>query len=198
MEDADVFDDAAVGTRRWSRIEYHRLADAEILGPDERIELVGGLMIVKEPQHRPHVTAVQLAARALRSVFGPGWDVQVQAPIALADDSEPEPDVSVVAGDPRDYGDDHPRTAVLVVEASLSRLGFDRGRKGGLYARAGIAEYWIVNLPDRRLEVYREPVPDAVAPFGWRYGRAETLGPGGRATILALPGRSVAVGDLLP
>ncbi len=196
MEQADVFE-PAVATRKWSRIEYHRLADAEIVGADERIELVGGHMIVKEPQHRPHVTAIQLAARALRAAFGPDWDVQVQAPIALGDDSEPEPDVSVVAGDPRDYGDDHPRTAVLVVEVSLSRLGFDRGRKGGLYARAGIAEYWIVNLRNRRLEIYREPIPDTVAPFGWRYGRAESHGPGDRATILAV-GRSVAVDDLLP
>src|SRR5262245_51578591 len=110
--------DQSPRTRTWSRIEYHRLAGAEILGADKRVELVAGHLIVKEPQHRPHVTAIQLVARALRAAFGPGWDVQVQAPITLGDDSEPEPDVSVVAGDPRDFGADHPRTAALVVEVS--------------------------------------------------------------------------------
>ncbi len=182
--------------RRWSRLEYHRLADAEIVGADEHIELIGGHMIVKEPQHRPHVIAIQLTSRALRLAFGPGWEVQVQAPIGLGDDSEPEPDVSVVAGDPRDYAD-HPETAALVVEVSASRLGFDRRHKGSLYARARIAEYWIVNVRARRLEVFHDPVPDAAAPFGWRYGRVETHGPGDRATILAV-GRPVAVDGLLP
>src|SRR5262245_12326176 len=182
--------------RRWSRVEYHRLADADIVGADERIELIGGHMIIKEPQHRPHVVAIQLTAQALRLAFGSGWAVQVQAPLALDDASEPEPDVSVVAGDLRDYGD-HPATAALTVEISLSRLAFDRRHKGSLYARAGIAEYWIVDVRGRRLEVYREPVPAAAAPFGWRYGRIETHGPGDRATILSV-GRTVAVDDLLP
>ncbi len=92
--------------------------------------------------------------------------------MALDDESEPEPDISVVAGDPRDYRDAHPQRPALVVEVALSRLSFDREHKGSLYARAGIADYWIVNLPDRRVEVYRDPVPDAGAVFGWRYGRS--------------------------
>jgi Uma2 family endonuclease len=121
-----------------------------------------------------------------------------QAPIALDADSEPEPDVSVVAGDPRDYGDAHPSRPVLVVEVALSRLRFDRARKGSLYARAGLADYWIVNIPDRRLEVYREPVPDTAARFGWRYGALLTLGPSRRIAPLAVPAAEVLVADLLP
>ena len=195
MEPADALE-TVTHARKWSRVEYHRLADAEIVGSDERIELLAGHMLLKEPQHRPHVIAIQLTAQALRRAFGSGWAVQVQAPIALDDTSEPEPDVSVVTGDVRDY-DDHPGTAALVVEVSLSRLAFDRRHKGSLYARAGITEYWIVNVRERRLEVFGDPVPDRAAPFGWRYGRVETHEPGDRATILAV-GRSVAVDDLLP
>lgn len=69
---------------------------------------------------------------------------------------------------------------------------------GSLYARAGIADYWIVNIPDRRVEVYREPVPDGAAPFGWRYGRTLALGPDERVSPLAAPEAAVTVADLLP
>jgi Uma2 family endonuclease len=188
----------AIGTRKWTRLEYDRLVEAEILGPEDRIELLGGQMIVKEPRYSPHATAIQLVERALDLAFGPGWSVRPQLPIALAEDSEPEPDVCVVRGDPRDYRDAHPERPVLIVEVSLSRLGFDREHKGSLYARAGITDYWIVNLADRRVEIYREPVPDGAASFGWRYGRSATLGPDERISSLAAPAAEIAVADLLP
>jgi len=187
-----------VEMRKWTRVEYERLIDAEILGPDDRVELLGGAMVCKEPQHSPHATGIQLVQRALTEAFGAGWVVRPQMPVALDDESEPEPDVAVVPGDPRDYRDAHPTRPVLVVEVALSRLGFDRDRKGSLYARAGLAEYWIVNLPDRRLEVYRGPVPDGAAPFGWRYGTALALGPEERVAPLATPIGIITVADLLP
>jgi Uma2 family endonuclease len=124
--------------------------------------------------------------------------VRVQAPVALDDESEPEPDVCVVPGNPRDYRDAHPARPVLIVEVALSRLRFDREHKGGLYARARIADYWIVNIPDRRVEIHRDPVPDAAAPFGWRYGRVVTHGPDERVSPLALAEVAITVGDLLP
>jgi len=187
-----------VQERKWTRVEYERLVEAEILGPEDRVELLGGAMICKEPQYSPHATSIRLVDRVLTEVFGLGWDVRSQMPVALDDESEPEPDVAVVPGDPRDYRDAHPTRPVLVVEVALSRLGFDRDRKGSLYARAGIADYWIVNLSDRRLEVYRGPVRDGAAPFGWRYGTSLALGPDDRVTPLAAPGASVIVSDLLP
>jgi len=116
-----------------------RLVEAEILGPEDRVELLGGELVVKEPQHRPHATAILLVVRALERAFGSGWTVQPQLPMALDDESEPEPDVSVVRGEPRDYLS-HPSHAALVVEVASSRLDFDRERKGSLYARAGIAD----------------------------------------------------------
>jgi len=189
--------DGAIRTRRWTRVEYDRLIEAGMLGPEDRIELLGGEMVVKEPQHRPHATAILLVVRALERVFDSGWTVQPQLPVALDDESEPEPDVSVVRGEPRDYLD-HPSDVALVVEVALSRLGFDRERKGSLYARAGIADYWIVNVADRRLEIYRAPVPDTEAPFGWRYGQVATIAADGVASPLAVSGASVPVADLLP
>lgn len=190
--------EAAIGTRKWTRLEYERLVEAEILGPEDRIELLGGDMIVKEPQQSPHATAIRLAVRALRRVFGEGWDVSAQLPVALDADSEPEPDVSVVPGDPRDYRDAHPQRPALVVEVSLSRVTFDREHKGSLYARAGITDYWIVNIPERQVEVYREPMRHGGARFGWRYASVATLGPGASASPLAAPGGSIQIADLLP
>ena len=187
-----------VKERKWTRVEYERLVEAEILGPEDRVELLGGAMICKEPQHSLHAAAIRLVVRVLTRAFGPGWDVLSQMPVALDDESEPEPDVCVVPGDPRDYRDAHPTRPVLVVEVALSRLGFDRDRKGSLYARAGLADYGIVNLPDRRLEVYRGPVPDGAALFGWRYGSAQALGPDERISPLALRDAAVTVADLLP
>jgi Uma2 family endonuclease len=103
-----------------------------------------------------------------------------------------------VPGGPQDYRDAHPERPVLIVEVALSRLRFDREHKGGLYARARIADYWIVNIPDRRVEVYRDPVPDTAASFGWRYGRVVTLGPDERMSPLAWPEVAITIGELLP
>lgn len=185
-------------TRKFTRVEYERMIDAEILGPADRVELLGGAMICKEPQYSPHATGIALAQRVLAAAFGVGWYVRPQMPVALDDESEPEPDVAVVPGDPRDYRDAHPERPVLVVEVALSRLGFDRDHKGSLYARASLAEYWIVNLRDRRLEVYRDPVPDAAAAFGWRYGTALMFSPQQSVEPLVVPGVSITVAELLP
>jgi Uma2 family endonuclease len=189
--------DADVRTRSWTRLEYDRLVEAEILGPEDRVELLGGAMVVKEPQYSPHATAISLVHRGLTTALGSAWHARAQMPIALDEESEPEPDICVVPGDPRDYRDAHPERPVLIVEVALSRLRFDREHKGSLYARARIADYWIVNIPDRR-EVYREPMPDAAAPFAWRYGRVVTLGPDERVALLAVPAALVIVAELLP
>jgi Uma2 family endonuclease len=124
--------DADVRTKTWTRFEYDRLVEAEILGPADRLELLGGAMILKEPQYSPHATAISLVHRVLTSVLGSGWHARVQMPVALDEESEPEPDICVVPGDPRDYRDAHPEHPVLIVEVALSRLRFDREHKGSL------------------------------------------------------------------
>ena len=183
-------------TRRWSRLEFERLIDLGVFQPGDPIELIGGELMVAEPQGAPHYTSIQKTARVLERAFGPSWNVRTQGPMGLDEESEPEPDVAVVPGEPEDYGSAHPSRADLVVEVSESSLAFDRGHKGSVYARAGILDYWIVNLVDRVLEVYREPAPDAAAPFGARFAQREILDPSRQVSPLAAPEASIQVRDL--
>jgi Uma2 family endonuclease len=187
-----------VRTRQWTRAEYDRLIEIGVFEAGDPVELLGGALIVAEPQSGPHYTAIRLVEEALRRAFGPDWQIRNQGPIALDDESEPEPDVAVAAGSVRDYSREHPARPVLIVEVAASSLSLDRDHKGSLYARAGLADYWIVNLVSRVLEVYREPVPDATAAFGWRYGRTRTLDVEGAVAPLAAPNTLIRVADLLP
>jgi Uma2 family endonuclease len=186
-----------VTTRRWRRAEYDRLVDLGIF-VGERLELLDGMLVVKEPQGSPHAALVGQIGQVLRLAFGEGWHPRLQAPLALDEESEPEPDVAVVAGTYRDYVNAHPSTAALVVEVADSSLRLDRRLKAGLYARAGLAEYWIVNLVDGALEVHRSPQPVADAAHGWAYRSVDTLRPPATVTPLAVPGARIPVADLLP
>jgi Uma2 family endonuclease len=185
-------------TRRWTRVEYDRLIDLGIFRPGEHLELLGGHLIVSEPQGSLHAAAVGLVEDALRACFGPGWAVRVQMPIALDDESEPEPDLAVVSGTHGDYAAAHPGRPHLLVEVAESSLADDRGTKGALYARAGISDYWILNLVDRVLEVCRNPVTAAAQPSGWRYRDVSILPPGASIAPLARPDASIEVGAMLP
>jgi Uma2 family endonuclease len=183
---------------RWTRREYARMIDLGFLDEDDPIELLDGLLLVKEPQSSPHRTAVGLVAKALERAFGDGWFVQVQSPIGLDDRSEPEPDVCVVRGSLRDYVEAHPTHPELVVEVALSGLRVARGWKASAYARGGIADYWIVNLVDRVLEVHREPARPGPARRRWGYAAVDTVAADGAISPLAAPTARIAVADLLP
>jgi Uma2 family endonuclease len=184
--------------RQWTRAEYDRLIGVGFFPPGEPLELLGGALIVSEPQGSAHFTAIGLVEDALRASLGPGWLVRGQGPIALDDESEPEPDVAVTRGTRRDYSREHPSRPVLVVEVAETSLAFDREHKGSLYARARLDDYWILNLVDRTLEVYRHAARDRSAPFGWRYASRDVLGPTGSVSPLAAPHAAILVGDLLP
>ena len=184
-------------SRRWRRVEYEHLVDVGVF-EGEPLELIGGQLIVAEPKGSPHATAVGMTDDALRAAIPGGWIVRVQDPLALDDESAPEPDVAVVRGARADYRHTHPSHPALIVEVAESSLAFDRTQKGSLYARAGIADYWIVNLQDRVVEVYREPAADLTAPFGWRYTSVERLRPPGAVTPLRVPATPVPVATLLP
>ena len=188
---------APLTLRRWTRAEYDRLVDLGVLH-GEPVELIGGQLVVAEPQGSYHATAIGAVDDALRAALPPGWVVRAQMPVALDDESEPEPDVAVVPGERADYRADHPARPALVVEVAESSLAFDRQDKGSLYARGGVHDYWIVNLVERVLEVYRDPGPDPTAPYGWRYRAVERLGPAAVVSPLALPSVRLAVSDLLP
>ena len=146
--------------RLWDRDEYERMIETGILGPGDRVELLEGEIVEMSPEKSRHATAVDLALECLRKAFGPGFTVRVQHPLSLGDRSEPQPDLAVVEGLPRDYADRHPGEAALVVEAADTSLEHDRARKARVYAQAGIPEYWIINLVEQRLEVHRDPDAD--------------------------------------
>src|SRR5215467_13899211 len=187
-------------TRRWRRAEYDRLVDLGMF-EGERLELLDGLLVLREPQGSPHAATVSLIGQVVATAFGPGWHPRLQMPLALDDDSEPEPDVAVVTGVPREYLGAHPATAALAVEVAEATLRLDRV-KSGLYARAGIQDYWIVNLVERVLEVHREPhVGGCPAWLGLSLHRAPPSArdgdPAGRAHRADSRRRSFAV-KLLP
>jgi Uma2 family endonuclease len=149
---------------RISVARYHAMRDAGILDEDDRVELLDGLIVPKMTKHPPHRLCTRLERGVLEANVPAGYYVDSQEPITT-DDSEPEPDVCVVRGAPRDYQDRHPGPAdvPLVVEVADESLRRDRGIKLALYARARIAEHWIVDLEARTVEVYTEPAGDGFA-----------------------------------
>lgn len=185
-----------VKTRRWRRVEYERLVDLGVF-VGERLELLDGALVVREPQGSAHAAVVVHIGQVMGAAFGAGWHVRLHAPLALDDDSEPEPDVAIVAGEPGDYVSAHPSTAALVVEVADSSLGLDRRLKAGLYARARLRDYWIVNLAERVLEVHRDPRRSVDAASGWVYRRVERHPPTATAAPLAAPAVPIRVAHLL-
>jgi Uma2 family endonuclease len=184
-------------SRLWTQDELHRMAELGFF-EGQRAELIEGEIMVLSPQKASHYTATDQAADLLRQHFGKGFHVRMQGPLDLGPHSEPEPDVAVVQGSRASYKTRHPKTAVLIVEVSDTTLKNDRGRKASLYARAGIADYWIINLVDRQLEVYRQPQPDAAQTYGHGYRDGTILTVGQNVSPLAAPAISLDVGDLLP
>jgi Uma2 family endonuclease len=183
--------------RRWKRVDYERLVD---LGRfrDEPVELIGGRLVVAEAQGSYHAAVVGAVDDAVRAMLPPGFIVRAQMPLALDDESAPEPDLVVVPGTRADYRESHPMRPALVVEVADSSLDFDRRDKRALYARAGIQDYWIVNLIDHVLEVRRDPGPDPLAPQGWRYRSVETRTRLDVVVPLSFPSMRIAIADLLP
>jgi len=182
--------------KRFTREEYDKMVEIGLLD-GQHVELIDGEIIQIAPQLNRHAVTVALVDRALRRVVGDEYWVRLQAPINANEDSEPEPDVAVVPGSPRDYSE-HPRKPLLVVEVSETMYRFDSRNKAGLYASVGIEDYWIVNLNANRLEVYRHPVADETNPFGHRYADVKMLAATEVVKCLAFPQAQIKVADLLP
>ena len=187
-----------IRAKRWTRAQYERAIDRGVFNEDERIELLDGVLVVKEPQGDRHAAAIDLVALALRQAFGDGRLVRAQVHFASGRLSRPEPDVYVVRGTPRDYHRAAPTNPALVVEVSDSRLAFDRHRKAAIYARTGVQDYWIVNLIDSVVEVRRDPGPLAPPERGHGYRAIETLRAPSMLSPLAAPAARISVADLLP
>jgi Uma2 family endonuclease len=170
-----------------TRAEYEALVRRGAL-EDARVELLYGRLVSMSPQGEPHTYSVSQLMTLLVRALGDRARVRVQAPFSAPDESEPEPDVAVVA--PGDYLDGHPRGAFLIVEVAETSLARDRV-KASLYAAAGVTEYWIVNLPDQVIEVHRKPEAEGYAVVS-RHGRGEKL------PLAAFEEISLAVSDILP
>ena len=183
---------------RWSLKDYYRLCHEEWF-LERRVQLIGGDIWEFGPSHDWHEAGVTLTQDELREAFGTGYWVRVHGSLDVSDCSVPDPDLAVIAGSPRQYRTQgNPETALLVVEVGEAMLGFDRAPKASLYASAKVADYWIVNLVHRQLEVYRNPIADNTQPFGFRYNSRTILDPPDTVSPLAAPQASITVADLLP
>lgn len=172
---------------RWTCAEFHRFGDRGAF-EGRRAMLIDGVIFEEGPMNPPHAITLGLVEAALRAVFGTGWWLRNQCPLVLGLDLDPEPDLAIVRGGPRDYAD-HPATAQLVVEVADSSLDFDTNEKRLLYATAGIPEYWVVDINGRRLLVFRDPQAGD-------YATQLVFAPGDNVTPTGTTG-AVLVDDLL-
>lgn len=170
---------------------YHQMGKAGVFQEDEHVELLVGVLVAKEPQGGGHGSMIQFLTGLLVRGVGEAYDVRVQLALALGPLSEPEPDFAVVPVRPRGAPREHPATAALVVEVARTSLRIDRGVKAQLYARAGIPEYWIINLRDSVVEVHRQPDSER-----GRYRERQVLQGDAVLAPCDLPGPEITVNEL--
>lgn len=171
---------------RLTLTDYYELHNRNMfLG--ERVMLLDGVVYLESPMDPPHAAGIRRATRAIERAFAVGYDVRVQLPLDLSLTTEPHPDVAVVVGTFEDYETAHPTTAELVIEISDSTVAFDTGEKANLYAAGGIADYWVIDIPNRRVHVFRDPRPDANEVHGHAYFSRGVFGNGDALTPLAAP-----------
>lgn len=170
------------------RVEYDAIVERGFLA-DSRVELLRGTLVEMTPQGPLHANVVRRLAERLFAAAEGRVHVRVQSPLALSDDSEPEPDIAVVPA--ADYDRHHPTEALFVVEVADTSLQKDRGIKAALYAEAGIPEFWIVNLTEHVVDVHRRPVDG-------QYLERRQVDRQGSVAPAAFPRLQIAVADLLP
>ncbi|WNZ22952.1 Uma2 family endonuclease [Leptolyngbya sp. NK1-12] len=178
--------------KRWSVDKYHHLIAAGILTSDDHVELLDGQIVEMVPQDPPHASATDEGADYLKALFAGRAKIRMQLPITLSSSSEPEPDIAVVRIDPNRYRDRHPtpEDVFLLIEIADTTLSHDCHHKAKLYAKAGILEYWVVNLNQRQIIVYRHPQGDT-------YQSEQTLEATDTIAPLAFPEITVALKNLL-
>jgi Uma2 family endonuclease len=182
--------------KRWTVDEFHQIYSLPAFDSKKLVLLAGEILEMPNP-NAPHDAGLGLAVAVLTAAFGSGFWVRGQMALRLSQSTDPMPDVAVVPGSPRDYPQ-QPTTALLVVEVSDTSLGIDIGVKAQLYAVAGIADYWVVDLNNRLLLVLRDPQADPASPYGASYRTVTSLTAGQSVSPLAAPQAVVAVTDLLP
>ncbi len=173
--------------------EYHQMAEAGIFQPGERVELLRGDIVKMPPIGDHHRGSVNRLTRVLSAKFADRVYVQVQNPVVVGVDSEPEPDVALLAMNEAAWGERHayPADVIALIEVAETSRAVDLRVKLSLYAEAGIAEYWVVDLVDRLIRIHREPMPD-----GYRITLLARSGE--RIEFAAFPGESLAVDEVFP
>ena len=155
-------------TRIYCVAEYHEMIDRGILTTLDKVELIEGVLVDQMPKNPPHESAIRRLNPRLLRLLPTGWVLSPQGPVTFPT-SEPEPDFTVARGVEADFDARHPEPAEvgLLVEVSDSSLAFDRTDKWRVYGRGGVPVYWVVNVVDRRIEVYTDPTGPAPQP-GYR------------------------------
>jgi Uma2 family endonuclease len=185
--------------RRFTVDEYHRMIEEGLFAADERFELLEGWIVSKISRNPPHDACVARARKVLDQRLPGGWHIRVQSAVTTAD-SEPEPDLAVVAGSELDFSARHPAATdtALVVEVANTTLDEDRTLKARVYAAARFETYWIINIVDRCVEVYTGPSSPAGAVPMYAERRIHPVGDSVPLRIRANSVTLIAVGDLLP
>lgn len=189
---------ALVGPRpfRWTVPLFLQFGDQGAF-EGRRASLIHGQLMEEGPMNPPHRIALELTDGIVRAAFGPGWRPCVQMPLILNATEAPQPDLAMVKGSPRDALV-HPTTADLVVEIADSSLDYDTTTKAELYATAGIADYWVLDVDGRRLLVFRDPVALPAGLGATAYQTHRTLTDADSVSPLAAPTAVIRVADLLP
>ncbi len=189
--DGEIFEKYTNGERRLFDVdEYYAMAEAGILSDDDRVELLDGEIVFMAPIGSAHAICVGSLTNLLAAELGQRALVWVQNPVRLGSRSELQPDLMLL--NRRDYSDHpEPEDVLLLIEVADTSIALDRTAKLPLYARAGIREVWIVNLPAQSVEVYSEPV-------GPEYGRSTVIGMDGSLTPTAFEGFSLDASQILP
>lgn len=179
------------GIRTWTVNEYHQMLSAGILANDERVELLSGKILKMSPQEPPHSATTRRASRYLDRLLSNLADVRSQLPITLKPDSEPEPDIAIVRFDANEYADHHPSIEEIywVIEVSDTTLRKDREQKASIYGKAGIPEYWILDVNAQQAYILREPNSDG-------YGFEDCLSRDDSVCPLAFPSLNIALDEL--
>lgn len=179
--------------KSWTVQDYHRMSEMGILDPNERTELIAGQITLMVAKGTPHVITLQLLASGLLGQIGTTALIRTQDPIHLDDSSEPEPDLVIVRGEILDYIDRHPQPTDihLLVEVADSTLSYDCQVKDKVYAKAGIPEYWVIDIKNRQVHIFHDPQATG-------YASQLILAESQTVSLFAFPAVIMPIGSILP
>ena len=173
--------------------EYYRMAQAGVLTPNDHVELIEGEIIEMSPIGGPHAACVRKLGTRLTRLSGDSAIVSIQSPVDIDGYSEPQPDVAILKPQDDFYSQAHPKPSdvLLIIEVADTSVEYDRNVKMPLYARAGIPEAWLVNLPKAVIEIYSQPADGS-------YQRCQIFKRGQTIVAQAIAGVTLDVDDILP